>query len=693
MTSPQALAALRQARWRSAHPAENRERRNDCMRKLRAEGREKPRGPRNVNHPFIALDGEGCGYDDLGRQYYQLLRASDATGVFNKRLADTSNNRITTRSALEFILSMPKNATLVGFFFGYDVTMILHDLPAHRKEDLFGDKSERRNRYTYWENYGIEYQPKQYFRVCRIDRNSLKVIPNSSRTINEVGTFFQKSFVEALRDWGFAESHPGIFEMIAENKQRRSQFAEIGPREDSYCKWECALLAQLMEKFRATCRECGIVPRHWRGAGHIAARLHELHKTPLKKDRKTLKVFEDFCKGGFYGGRFEVTSIGRIKGNVFEYDINSAYPAAMLALPCPVHSRWQKFRGDDIPNGTDYYIADLRFEHPATQFLCGFPIRQKGRLFFPRKGSGIYWSPEIEAARRSGAKVKLAGGYAYRRTCNCCPFTWVEELYNERKRRGKQTIGYPIKLGINGLYGKLAQRIGAAPWRDYLSAGLITSITRAKIIDAYSQDPTAVLYIATDAIYSRRPLSLEAGDGLGLWESKQRDGIFIVQPGIYWSGDAKPKTRGIPRSIVIENRAAFEGAWNKWIDGGAAGDPPIVPVFVNQFIGLRAAIARGKPELAGTWLADLRELCAPLSTPGDPYSQIGIRNIDFDWHLKRKPYGNAIIGEEMMTLPFRGNRYLRSEAYDGSALTDFDAQLIEREDDPDYEPWGASNHD
>ena len=438
-----------------------------------------------------------------------------------------------------------------------------------------------------------------------------------------------------------------------------------------------------MEKFRQTCLASNMVPRHWRGAGHLSARLHELNKTPPRKSRKRAKIIDRLAEAAYYGGRFEVTTIGKVDGTVWEYDINSAYPAAMLQLPCPVHGRWKRFGSEAELDPASIYIADISFRHPDRSFLCGFPIREKARLYFPKMGQGIYWSPEINASRKIGAKVRINGGYYYSRKCDCKPFDWVSELYETRRELGKQTEGYPIKLGLNGLYGKFAQRIGAAPWRDYVMAGLITSFTRAKIIEACALAPENILYIATDAIYSRSRLSLDIGDGLGQWEENKRDGIFIVQPGIYWSGDAKPKTRGIPRSVIIENRGTFELRWSHWLNNEAENVPPVVPVFVNQFIGMRAALARGKPELAGTWLSDIRRVEGAGSTAG-------MRCIDFDWCNKRRPVGDYIRDTCMVTMPFDGRSMLRSEAYNGDELSDFRAQLIDSEDDPDFVPWGNS---
>jgi hypothetical protein len=81
----------------------------------------------------------------------------------------------------------------------------------------------------------------------------------------------------------------------------------------------------------------------------------------------------------------------------------------------------------------------------------------------------------------------------------------------------------------------MAQRCGLGPYHDAVSAGLITAITRASLIEAIAKDPQSVVMIATDAVFSTRPLPLDIGDGLGQWEEKVWPDLFIAQPGVYWS--------------------------------------------------------------------------------------------------------------------------------------------------------------
>jgi hypothetical protein len=393
-----------------------------------------------------------------------------------------------------------------------------------------------------------------------------------------------------------------------------------------------------MTEFREICTAAGIKPQRWSGAGSLAAALlnkHDVPKRPLtrreiaaqaeqkpSKNPKSEKPrrsernreFEAAANCAYYGGRFEVSRIGSIAGPVYEYDLKSAYPAAMLDLPCPLHTLWEhKPRATRLPE-RDLYLAKITFSH-ADDLWCGFPFRQKGGLFWPFQGTGWYWSPEIEAARRClDAKIMVRDLWIARRNCDCRPFEWVRDLYEERRRLGSDTRGYPIKLALNSLYGKMAQRCGRGPFHDPVAAGLITAITRARLIEAIALDPEAIVMLATDAVFSTRPLPLNIGKGLGQWEEKRWSDLFIVKPGVYWSPSnlqMSVKSRGAPRSIIGGAVHRFHEVFSDWFDllrqPGARAlllnerQMPSAPVKVRVFIGCRLALARGKPWLAGKW--------------------------------------------------------------------------------------------
>jgi hypothetical protein len=331
----------------------------------------------------------------------------------------------------------------------------------------------------------------------------------------------------------------------------------------------------------------------------------------------------------------------------------------MPQLPCPLHTRWEhEPRTNRLPKDS-LYLAKVSFSHPDGPW-CGLPFRQKGTLFWPLQGTGWYWSPEIEAAQRHlQADIIIHDLWIAHQTCDCQPFGWVDALYEKRRRLGRKTRGYPVKLGLNSLYGKMAQRCGRGPYHDVVSAGLITSITRARLIEAIGQDPQSVVMVATDAVFSTRPLSLDIGDKLGQWEEKVWPDLFIAKPGVYWSPsdlEKSVKSRGAPRSVIGPAALRFHEVFAEFLDllrRPAAMECvlkerliPSVPITVRVFNGCRLALAYGKPWLAGKW-------------------EDVTRNESFEWKTKRDAMRISVSEEGYLVTfpPALPSIFAESEGY------------------------------
>ena len=135
------------------------------------------------------------------------------------------------------------------------------------------------------------------------------------------------------------------------------------------------------------------------------------------------------------------------------------------------------------------------------------------------------------------------------------PFAWVQDLFNYRLKlleENKDDVrAYIIKLALNSLYGKFAQRVGergnppkfAAP----VFAAAITAATRRKLSEAALTRPDDIIAFATDGVYSTKTLDVYVPDTktLGLWEKKvlKEGGVFVLA-GVNSTGKDKGKTRG-----------------------------------------------------------------------------------------------------------------------------------------------------
>ena len=249
----------------------------------------------------------------------------------------------------------------------------------------------------------------------------------------------------------------------------------------------------------------------------------------------------------------------------------------------------------------------------------------------------------------------------YDRRCEHRLFDFIPPLYAERKRLGKSGRGMVLKLGLNSLYGKLAQSVGAAPWANPIYAGLITSLVRARLIDDYTRvGNDKCVMLATDGVFYQldAPDGYDTGTELGQWEEKiHDDGCFIIQPGLYFvsSEMGEPKTRGVPQRAVARMFTNFSDAWLREMS---------VPVPVHTFTGLRLAAARNKLDTAGQWVD-------------------GYKDVAFDWRTKRVK-DRLYYDRGWKTLPIEGGA--TTVPYGkmiGKIVTDLEG-INEQEDGPDY---------
>lgn len=616
---------------------------------------------------FCGVDGEGGDID--GRHEYQLLRAGTHLLQTGKPLG--------TAECLAFLADLPKDVLYVSFFFDYDVTMMLRGLPFDRLTRLLDQDCRRlpdRPCSTLPVDVGpfqVDYLPRKEFRVRRfhkwdtVDGKRIKKY-HPWTVISDTGSFFQTSFVKALRAWfghankedwvcdvcggGIHDWIPDIptdgdkIDRIAEGKEQREGFTQLDSYQEKYNRLEIEMLERLMEKFRIMSDKNNIRPMKWQGPGNLVSAVMRREKLP---NRSTLDPLYDAMPGllemandGYYGGRFELGVYGDIAGPVYQYDINSAYADTYRLLPCLIHGRWERIT--DRPTDGSLYVGEASFKHPDTYAYCTLPVRGKsdGALLFPRQASGTYWSPELEMAAEH-ARIWFKQGYRYIQACDCTLFDWVYEIYDARKAMGKDVQGKVLKLVLASIYGKLAQSVGCAPYSNPIWASLIVSNVRATLARAALQveGGSDVLMLATDGLFSTQPRSLPIGGKLGEWTETVHPSMFAVQSGVYFIPGQSPKTRGVPQTQVIKHEQQFRDVWDHFLRTGELGS---VDVPLHSFTGLRLAMARHKQDTAGTW-NDIT------------------KSVAFDWTTKRVFSG--VDNRTVVTEPMAGGRGLKSEPY------------------------------
>lgn len=581
-----------------------------------------------MRKPFIAWDGEGY-TDEFGFHHYWLL----ANSVGDKIIAPPGRSieRYNIARVFHRVQSTYPNAIQCGFALGYDFTMLLRSngLDSEHYETL------RRKGHINVDGYMWRLMMGKQLTVWPEAGGNQEGRFN----LQDTWGFFQRSFVKALdeyfgKDWKYRDT-------IIEMKQQRSGFdREHDEQVMQYNDMELELLVMLMEELRDRLFASGMPVSRWYGPGAIANGL--LQKWRIKDAQEDLyKVRPNIAAASqfaYAGGRFELIKAGHANGPVYQYDINSAYPYALSRVPNLVDGEWRHVNKPSIDELTEFSVVRIRWTTDAgnpnfkgsTQSLSDiyprsipFPLfkrNPRGGISFPSHGiHGWYWAPEIHAAIKYSrnlpdyfnARWELEEAYIYTPHTNDRPFGTIPILYNTRQRLKAAGNGahIGIKLGLNSLYGKFAQQVGWSPERPKIppfhnlaTAGYITSVCRAMMVEAMSHDPASVIAFETDGIFSLSPLPLDVGNQLGQWELTEYDDMWYFQSGFRFgilNGDIiKPATRGIPsKDIDLESI--------KRQISNALGS---VKLTQTQFITLQWANSMKHQDWAGQWKDTPKEL-------------------------------------------------------------------------------------
>lgn len=571
--------AARQASYRKSLTKEQRQAMNDLTKLLKWKKENETTSrqstiKRNLDrrrnerlaYPFIAIDGEG--FTRLRKHYYSMLSSSENDTIENW------SDGLSTELCFRFLHNYAGRGFVVGFYTTYDVNMMLKDLDLASLRKLW-DSGE-----CHWNEWHIKWMPGKIFQLRKDGKQIVWY---------DVFGFFQKSFVKALLDWKIE-----VPQAIIDGKDKRKNFSKKDREEIKFYNLkECELLVQLMNKLRDAAIEAGYVPSSWHGAGALANVILKSNKVDKEN------VFEETMRGKFleayYGGRNQVCLQGEFD-KAYAHDINSAYPYALTLLPT-THGQWRKV----LPaySNNPYTLYRVQWKTPNKEFLNPFPFRFKGAIFWPNKGEGWYWQPEVEVATECYSKyIKILEAWEFAPENEIKPFAFINDIFNTRRRflasgNDAQII---LKLGMNSCYGKVAQSIGnkgkAPAYQNYFWAGYITSYTRAMVLRLALKDKASVISFATDGVMSATKLTEHnITKQLGGWSVEDIENLFVLQPGVYsYDGSNHKQTiksRGFSYRSVDYNKLK-----EVWREHGTLGDYRYTE---TRFIGLGSSLQSNPP--------------------------------------------------------------------------------------------------
>jgi len=556
---------------------------------------------------FIAWDGEGVTKVPGKPQLYTLFGCS--TGEY---VEDPDGLKMF--DILDFIIDVGikhPDAYHVGFAFGYDSNMIVRGM-MERNLRYLHEKGHCRLRHPITkQTYVIMFRKGKWFSVTRQDRDWDRKHNSQAKItvrIYDIFGFFTCSFVKAVQDMLGDVPELGT---VIEGKARRGDFdAESMEYVRHYWSIEIKLLARVAEELRRRMWGAGLEITQWHGPGALAS--YALRREGIKKHMKVNDPrIREAARYGYAGGRFELFHIGRTKGPIYSVDINSAYPYGISQLPSLSEGEWTY---EENPTR----IAKFGIYHVKLRSAVGFnhspgPLFHRDRehnISYPWITDGWYWAPEVaplvwQAKRGNLPGFEVTEGWHYSGYTSR-PFAWVNDTYQKRrewKSKGNASQ-LALKLLLNSLYGKMAQRVGwdeernrLPPWHQLEWAGWVTANTRAMLYEKMKQIPWPdLIAVETDGIYTTCPpelLGIQDSAELGGWEVKTYDEIIYIQSGLAWlrKGDEWTcKRRGLdadsltlPETIAFAKTLGSGGKWSPYVG------------HTTRFVGMGAALNSAAP--------------------------------------------------------------------------------------------------
>lgn len=520
------------------------------MTPIKGKSRRTPVEERN----FIAWDGEGINLRGEGKPQAYVIFGSSVDHI-------ESQTGLSSFDCLDHIIETGEkypNCIHVGFAFNYDSNMIIQSLSPTTLGRLHKNGYARLKKKN-GDKYTITFAKGKYFRVTKYKPEyHPQQNPHAKITVQifDIFSFFMSSFVSA-----YEKMIGPISGVIQAGKAARGEFSlDSWDEVITYWELEIQLMRQLAEKLREHVYKAGLKITQWYGPGALASYALREHRIKDVMGNSPDPVREA-SRYAYAGGRFEHFKLGRIFGcRIFGVDINSAYPFAIAQLPSLINAEWQYTKSPNSISRFGVYHIKMRRGGGLEKVVSPVFHRDKNHnITFPWITDGWYWSPEAYHAKKCGAEI--VEGWELVETGDR-PFDWVEETYLLRKEWKRLGISaqMALKLCLNSIYGKLAQRVGWDPVRQRIPpfhqlewAGWITSYTRARLYDVMRQIPfDDVIAVETDGLYTTvnpENLGIYNSDELGGWSVTEYDDMMYVQSGLAWlkssDGNWTNKRRGL----------------------------------------------------------------------------------------------------------------------------------------------------
>ena len=383
-----------------------------------------------------------------------------------------------------------------------------------------------------------------------------------------------------------------------------------------YCRRDCELTAALFSLTLASFERIGYpFPKQpWSRASvgrELLKRSGVLEPTRKAYARLSERGDSRLWENAYAGACILMRGVGAWP-DVSKWDINSAYPAAMVAFPSlegaylvkPDDPRFDRcfFR---------FYEVDLI---PTPRRALPERGGDRGHLVYVDGGTkarrACVTHLDLEAFDEAGDRYTIVDAVGVFTPSAERPLSFMAELYNRKtavgKQYGKESAEYlNAKIPLNGVYGILAQsRPREGRYTNFIYAAYITAFCRRelwhKAKELEAQGGTVIAYMTDGLFVSGLPSLPEPSKALGAWDVEFEGLAVLFANGIYYV----PKT-ATPTWDGLKKR----GAPDLDVKALMNAAHPWVTTHRSRPLGLKAGIIRGKPEAIGCFLDERKDLC------------------------------------------------------------------------------------
>jgi len=349
-----------------------------------------------------------------------------------------------------------------------------------------------------------------------------------------------------------------------------------------YCVQDCILTAKLGCYIQDKFNQLGVSFTNPVSLASISCR-YLFSQYPFPKFEWT--EYQQYALYSYYGGRFECFKRGYIP-NVYEYDLNSAYPFEMSRLPDITLGKWVK--ETEIPDNVDIGFVKCKV-NVYDNYIGSLPYRQDLLVKFPVFKSNEWYMTFDDykfVVNHNLADIEFIDGWFFYPDVLQYPFRYMQDLYKMRSE-AKQTdngLNLPLKILMNSLYGKFIERVRilvedgdfeTCDFFDYdkngklrtymykyrtgnifcpVYASLITSRTRLRLLDSMLRYKDNVIACFTDSIFFDKPV-MSSSREFGGWKKELEGEMVLICSGVYsvrTDNMVKTRLRGVATSRNID---------------------------------------------------------------------------------------------------------------------------------------------